>query len=121
MQRAASQRALKYERRRSMTQDEARNAEDGGLGEWDYGAANIAPTKIPPRTLDERLHMAIHWSLSRQQAGNDPYMGFAAKFVRELGHVGLKLIWEDGGELAKAHDDIEEVPPDEEYIPRDLH
>ena len=42
-------------------------AQGEDLGEWDYGAANIDPTKIPPRTLDERLHLAIHRALSKQQ------------------------------------------------------
>jgi hypothetical protein len=45
---------------------------------------------------------AIHWSLSKQQAEKDSYTGFAAKFVRELGFVGLKLICEDGCDLTKA-------------------
>ena len=72
------------------------------LGEQDYGVANVDPTKIPPRTLGERLRLAIRWSLSRRDAEADPHTGFARRFVRELDYVGLKLVWKDGAELTEA-------------------
>jgi hypothetical protein len=53
----------------------------------------IDPSKIPPRTLNERLRLAIHWSR------DTPDDELAAEFVHHLSGLGLKLVWLDGREL----------------------
>jgi hypothetical protein len=57
------------------------------------------PTKIPPRTLNERLRLAIRWSRGYHAKQDDPDGELAGNFIRQLGHVGLKLVWTDGREL----------------------
>jgi len=85
-----------------MTQNAEHDAADGGLGARDFGAANIDPSKIPPRTLDERVYLAIRWSRHDEDPVATRYVGLAKRFARELGHVGLKLVWQDGSELTEA-------------------
>jgi hypothetical protein len=72
------------------------------LGERNYGAANIDPSRIPPRTLDERVYLAIRWSRHGADPVQTRYKGMAKRFVRELEHVGLKLVLLDGSELTEA-------------------
>ena len=56
-------------------------------------------SSIPPRTLNERLRLAIRWSRDYHDKVDDPDGELAAKFVRHLGHLGLKLVWRDGPDL----------------------
>jgi hypothetical protein len=83
-----------------MMQDRERDAADDGFGI--YNAAEIDPSKIPPRTLDERVYLAIRWSRHNDDPVQTRYKGLAKRFIRELEHVGLKLIWRDGSELTEA-------------------
>jgi hypothetical protein len=57
---------------------------------------------IPPRTLDQRVGLAIHWALSKHDdrentdlqraALKRPTQGLAETLQQELAQVGLKLI-----------------------------
>jgi hypothetical protein len=60
---------------------------------------DIDPTTIPTRTLNERLRLAIRWCRDYHLAADDPGGELAGEFIRHLGHVGLKLVWEDGRDL----------------------
>jgi hypothetical protein len=64
--------------------------------------------EIPPRPLDLRVGLAIHWALCKHDmpvSDGDrkrlkmPVEGLARTLQREFGHVGLKLVWEDGSAL----------------------
>jgi hypothetical protein len=54
-------------------------------------------TKIPPRTLNERLRLAIRWS--RDHHTDIDSKELAAEFARHLTFLGLKLVWTDGTEI----------------------
>ena len=72
------------------------------LNEIDFGKVNIDPTKIPPRTLNERLRLAIRWSRYYHTVDQDPDGELSREFIRHLGHLGLKLVWKDGSDLTPA-------------------
>lgn len=59
-----------------------------------------ATADIPPRTLNERLRLAIRWCRDYHDKADDPADELAAELIRHLGHVGLKLVWTDGRELS---------------------
>jgi hypothetical protein len=57
------------------------------------------PSQISPRTLTERLRLAIRWSKNYHETRDDPDGKLAAELIRHLSHLGLKLVWRDGQEL----------------------
>jgi hypothetical protein len=63
---------------------------------------------LKPRPLDLRVGLAIHWALCKhdmpvsdadRQKLKRTVKGLATTLQRELGHHGLKLVWEDGSPL----------------------
>jgi hypothetical protein len=65
----------------------------------------------PPRPLDLRIGLAMHWTMckadcettdqqrQRLKSYGRKRQGIARILQRELGHVGLKLVWQDGSEI----------------------
>jgi len=63
---------------------------------WD-AADDTGP--IPPRTLTERLRLAIRWCRDYHAVEDDPAAELAAAFARHLDHLELKSVWKDGPAL----------------------
>jgi hypothetical protein len=72
---------------------------------------NLSSDAPRPRSLDQRVGLAIHWALSHHGMPvsdkdrlrlKQPVEGLARSFQRELAHLGLKLVWADGSDLAEA-------------------
>ena len=55
---------------------------------------------ISPRTIAERIQLAIHWTLGHQEASDATYDELPADFVQQLDHVGLKLVQTDGSDIS---------------------
>jgi hypothetical protein len=64
-----------------------------------HNAGDIALKQIPPRTLNERLRLAIRWCRAYHREANDPNDELAQEFIWHLGHMGLKLVCSDGSDL----------------------
>jgi len=56
----------------------------------------FAIDRIPARTIEERIRLAIYWSLQGAAGKDDLPADLSENFIRQLGHVGLKLVWHDG-------------------------
>jgi hypothetical protein len=53
--------------------------------------------------LNERLRAAIRWCQTFHATEHDPDDRLASELIRQLGYVGLKLVWaHDGSEITKA-------------------
>jgi hypothetical protein len=53
----------------------------------------------PPRTIEERIRLAIYWSL--QGAVTKDALPSGVFIKCQLGFVGLKLVWADGSEISE--------------------
>jgi hypothetical protein len=56
----------------------------------------------PPRTLTERLRLAIRWCRDYHAKEDDPGDELAGEMIRHLDHLGLKLVWKDGAAITPA-------------------
>jgi hypothetical protein len=63
----------------------------------------MTPTAtIPPRSVAERLRVAIRWCRDYHAPHHDPAGELGVEFVRRLHDVGLKVVWLDGSEVTEA-------------------
>jgi hypothetical protein len=66
-------------------------------------AGTLQPDPIARLSLNERLRAAIRWCRDFHTAEDDPDDQLATEFIRQLGYVGLKLVWaHDGSAIAEA-------------------
>lgn len=53
----------------------------------------------PPRPIELRIRLAIYWALQGALRKDELPDDLSPRFIRELQHVGLKLVWEDGSAI----------------------
>jgi hypothetical protein len=54
----------------------------------------------PPRTIHQRIRLAVYWSLQGAVTRDDLPDNLPKNFLQQLEYVGLKLVWADGSPIS---------------------